>query len=145
MKNECIGIFNLLLRGERSALETYEKVLNNLDDAPHRNRLEQICSGHRAKVSELEDHITSLGGHPEVTSGTWGVVASVVQKVVNAIGDHTSVHALKEKEELSLRNYQASLDHVLAEPECSHLIQNCISAQRENLAKLENILAEKTA
>jgi uncharacterized protein (TIGR02284 family) len=143
MKSKCIETLNSLLRGERSALETYEGVIKNQDEGAPRVQLEQICSDHRDRVAELERHVISLGGKPGTSSGTWGVVASVVQTVANVIGDKTAVYSLKEGEELGLRSYESSLEDVSDEPECIHLINSCISAQRENLMKLQSILSEK--
>lgn len=145
MKKKCIETFNSLLRGERSALETYERVLEHLDEGVPRVKLEQICSAHRAKVAELERQVVSLGGIPGTSSGTWGLVASVVQTVANVIGDKSAVYSLKEGEELGLRSYQSSLKDVSDEQECVNLIKNCISAQRDNLMRLESMLSEKPA
>jgi hypothetical protein len=140
MKKECVETFNSLLRGERSALETYEKALATLDEGPHRIRLEQICAGHRERVADLEQHILSLGGSPEKGSGAWGVVASVVQTVANVMGDKTAVYSLKEGEEHGLRSYQSSLEHVADQPACVKLINSCISAQQANVSTLESML-----
>jgi len=140
MKDECVQTFNSLLRGERSALETYEKAIAKVDDGTQRACLEEICATHRSKVLDLERHVISLGGSPEKGSGTWGVVASAVQTVANVMGDKTAIYSLKEGEEHGLRSYQSSLEHVSDKPECVQLINDCISAQQKNVAVLEGIL-----
>ena len=140
MSNDCISTFNSLLRGERSAMETYEKASASVDHQADKIQIEELCAAHRAKVRELERHITSLGGTPDRTSGSWGVVASVVQTVANTIGDKAALYSLKEGEEHGLRSYKSALSDVAGKPKCVELINNCILAQQEHVAILDDLI-----
>jgi uncharacterized protein (TIGR02284 family) len=137
MEDSCIDTFNSLIRGERSAVETYEQALAKVGNRPEKESLAQIHSGHKTAVSELEKHVRSLGGQPSADSGAWGTFATTVQGIANLFGDSSALAALKQGEEHGLNDYKDALEQKTLKPECRSLISDCIANQQANITSLD--------
>lgn len=66
---ECIKICNSLLRGELSAIETYDQALEKYADTPAANELSRIRSDHSHAAARLATNVREMGGEPENESG----------------------------------------------------------------------------
>lgn len=137
---ECVKIFNGLLRGERSAVETYRSALEKVDEHPERTRLQTICNEHERSVSDLESHITGLGGTPDQDSGAWGTFANAVQNTAELFGDSSAVSALKQGEEHGRDDYQDALEKDCLLPECRTLVQRKLDETRQHIQSLDAVL-----
>lgn len=102
-----------LLRGEMSAVETYEKALEKVNGSPEGHKLRQIFADHSQAVGLLRDLLIRYEGEMPMSSGAWGTFAGVVQATANLLGDSTALKALKEGEEHGIKEYQRAL----ADPE----------------------------
>ena len=67
---------NEFLRGEMSAVETYQMALDKLEGASAaRDELIVNLKSHQDRVIALQDAIVALGGTPAKSSGPWGTFA----------------------------------------------------------------------
>jgi hypothetical protein len=111
-----IDQLNSFLRGEMSAVETYQMALEKLDTAsPARTELETCQRSHEQRVSLLRDQIVRLGGTPAKSSGPWGTFAKTIEGGARILGDKVAISALEEGEDHGLKDYKDDIDKLDAE------------------------------
>jgi Domain of unknown function (DUF2383) len=89
----CIDVCNRLLRGERSAIETYDQALEKYGSDPAAETLRRVRDEHARAVATLEENIRSMGGEPDREAGAWGVFANTVQSAANLFGTNSALEA----------------------------------------------------
>lgn len=101
---------NSFLRGELSAIETYQLALDKLDDiSTARDELLVNLKSHQDRAMMLQDAIIAAGGQPAESSGPWGVFAKVVERGARVLGDKATVAALEEGEDHGLKDYRVDV------------------------------------
>lgn len=109
-----ISTLNSLLRGELSAVETYNQAIKQLAQEPIRDLVENR-DDHARRIGILTQQVATLGGNPETSSGAWGSVAKLVEKSASLAGRKAILAALEEGEDRGLTDYRKasdSIDHV---------------------------------
>lgn len=108
--NSSVDTLNSLLRGEISAVETYDQALEKLrGDAAVATQLSECRSSHEERVELLREEITRLGGEPADGSGPWGAFAKLVEGGAKAFGRQAAIAALEEGEDHGLKQYRDDL------------------------------------
>jgi uncharacterized protein (TIGR02284 family) len=98
---------NSFLRGEISAVETYEMALEKLDEiSPTRDELMACLQSHQDRVQLLTEMIIDLGGEPAQSSGPWGVFAKTVEGGAKVLGEKATIAALEEGEDHGIEDYE---------------------------------------
>lgn len=140
MKHEhCISTCNSLLRGERSAVETYDQSIEKHQGNPTLAiALTEIRNEHSEAVSILEQNVRSMGGDPDTTSGAWGVLTGTLQGAANLIGSTPALEGLQQGEQFGINGYEAALKDENVMPDCKELIETkLLPPTREHLVILE--------
>jgi len=106
----AIAIFNTLLKGERSAVETYNETLEKFAGEPGVEQLQTIRDEHQKAVATLEQNIIALGGNPDEGSGVWGTFAVTMQSAANIFGRQSAFEVLKAGEESGRGYYEKALE-----------------------------------
>ncbi len=128
---------NRLLRGELSAVETYDQALEKVGGKVYASELERIRSEHQEAVSLLREQIRSFGGIADEGSGVWGLWAQTVEGAATLFGESTALKALREGEEHGLKEYHAILSDDELRPEFKQLLTERLEQrQREHIATL---------
>lgn len=105
-----VDTLNSLLRGEISAVETYDQALEKLDDdAAVSSQLRECRSSHEERVDILRREVTRLGGEPSDESGAWGTFAKLVEGSAKTFGKAAAIAALEEGEDHGLKQYRDEL------------------------------------
>ncbi|MCI5066244.1 PA2169 family four-helix-bundle protein [bacterium] len=139
---ECIQKCNELLRGELSAIETYEQALERIDEHPEATTLRRILTDHRRNAVALEKNVRGMGGEPATDSGMWGTFAKAVQGTAKIFGDSTAVTALKSGEKHGMEGYEKALESDEVKSECKTLIRTeLLPRQVEHISTLERVEA----
>jgi rubrerythrin len=107
--HECIDVCNSLLRGELSAIETYNQALEKFDSETERSALRSIQNDHQNSASRLRDHIIEMGAEPAAESGAWGTFAKAVEGTAKMLGESPALAALKQGEEHGIDEYEEAL------------------------------------
>lgn len=98
---------NEIIRGEISATEAYEQVMEKVTDFPERKRLKEFYSEHNKAVSfwraQSQDEV------PEKSSSVWGTVVEAFVGTSKILGEDVALKALKTGEEYGLSNYEKML------------------------------------
>ena len=113
-----------LLRGEVSAVDTYELALRWTRDPALRRVLWELQGEHDERVRLLRSKLHELAAEPGDGSGGWGAFAELVQASADLLGDTTAVSALLEGEEHGLRLYQKAVDE--GEPVVRDLVRTVL-------------------
>jgi len=133
---------NRLLRGELSAVETYQQALESVSDSQAVTELERISSEHAQAVSLLREEIRHFGGIADESSGAWGLWAQAVEGTAKVFGDTAALRALKEGEEHGLKEYQAIMDDPDLLPELKSLLTERLQLrQKEHIEALNRCMA----
>ncbi len=100
-----ITALNTLLRGELSAVETYDQAIAQLTAEPDATLTEnRDCHANRLPV--LRQHIAALGGTADGSSGLWGTWAKLVERGASVLGRTSIIAALEEGEDVGLTDYR---------------------------------------
>lgn len=138
-----IDRLNSFLRGEISAVETYQLALAKFDHiSTVRDELLVNLKSHQDRVMMLQDAIRELDGEPTEDSGSWGTLAKTVERSASAFGEKAAVMALEEGEDHGLADYNDDLDD-LGDRERQLVTDRLLPAQqrtRARLSELENRL-----
>lgn len=141
--DRCVDQLNSLLRGEISAVETYEQAIEKVDDehASDATALRAIAQEHGEAAQSLRDEIRRLGAEADDSSGAWGAWAKTVEAAAKLFGDASALKALKEGEEHGLKDYREALDD-LDEPSRNLVSTRLIPNQVRHIAVLDGMIAK---
>ncbi|HET6572236.1 MAG TPA: DUF2383 domain-containing protein [Fimbriiglobus sp.] len=138
---QAVDALNPLLRGELSAVETYDQSLSKFEEYPAAaQELRRIRDDHRETAQLLREHVAKFGGTPAGGSGVWGGFAQAVTGTAKLLGPDTTLSALTKGEEHGAREYADVLEKGELPAECRDLIRNRLLPRcREHLANLDSI------
>lgn len=136
-------VLNKLLRGELSAVETYDQALEKFDDDDTVRQLADIRNEHAAVVQVLTEHIMAYGVEPERNSGLWGSFVQAVTSAAKLLGPQSVIVALHEGEEHGILGYENAMNNTELSYECLMLIhRDLIPIGNKHVATLERLLRE---
>ena len=115
---------NSLLRGELSAVETYDQAMTKFDGQPTQTDLRRIREQHAAAAATLRQKVTHFGGKPSESSGAWGAFATAVTGAAKVFGPATALSALKQGEEHGIGEYEDALTNEQIDPGCKDVIRS---------------------
>ncbi|MFO0850550.1 MAG: demethoxyubiquinone hydroxylase family protein [Gemmataceae bacterium] len=133
---------NSLLRGELSAIETYEQGIQKLEKYPAAaQELRRVRDEHREHARVLREHVSKHGGTPAESSGVWGSFTAAVTGAAAVLGPETTIAALKRGEEVGIADYERAIDQPTLPAECKELIAaRLLPRSRDHLASLDSVL-----
>jgi uncharacterized protein (TIGR02284 family) len=100
---------NSFLRGELSAIETYEQCISKITDGNTIAQLSALKESHRMRASLLADRVRSLGGDAADASGVWGSVAKLFEGTAKVFGQSAAISALEEGEDHGRHDYRKDI------------------------------------
>jgi uncharacterized protein (TIGR02284 family) len=138
--DRTIDQLNSLLRGEISAVETYEQAITKVDDehASDATALRAIAQEHGEHAQALREEIRRLGGEADDSSGAWGAWAKTVEGTAKLFGDTSALKALKEGEEHGLKDYEDADD--IDETARGLIMTRLIPAQQRHIETLDGMI-----
>jgi hypothetical protein len=105
-----IDQLNSFLRGELSAVETYDQALQKLStEAAIASPLQSSRTSHQRRVELLRSEIRKMGGEPAESSGAWGSFAKLVEGGAKLFGKKAAIAALEEGEDHGRDDYARDL------------------------------------
>ncbi len=110
--NKNIDQLNSFLRGERSAVEAYQKAMAKIEDGPIRAQLQSVSESHQKRVEALTARISGLGGTPAVSSGAWGAMTGAIEDTAAAFSQKAAIAALESGEDHGLHDYQRDIPNL---------------------------------
>jgi len=114
---------NSFLRGEISAVETYNQAIKKLGSEPSiSSKLEGARNSHQQRVEVLREEISRLGGEPAEGSGVWGAFARLTEGGAQVLGKQAAIAALEEGEDHGRDDYKRDIEDL--SPEGRRLVQS---------------------
>lgn len=139
---QSVEQLNRLLRGELSAIETYEQALQRVKDLSTKDTLRRLAEDHRAAADILRQQVALAGGTPDQSSGAWGVWARTVEGTASMLGETTALKALKEGEEHGLKEYQdVAADESIAYSARNLIASDLLTRQRQHIGVLDRVMS----
>jgi len=136
----CVFVCNKLLRGEISAIESYQEALGKFEHSADIDSLQQILEDHRKSADALRDHIAAMGATPDTDSGAWGNFAQTVTSAAGLLGQSPVVSALIQGEEHGIREYEEALNDRDVMNEVKIVFRDTLIPRlQKHIALLENI------
>ncbi|HTK74344.1 MAG TPA: DUF2383 domain-containing protein [Gemmataceae bacterium] len=132
---------NRLVRGELSAIETYQQALGKMRDAPEATELQAIEADHRSAVRALKDQVLQSGGTPDDHSGAWGAWAKFVEGTARIFGNTAALEALRQGEQHGIKEYERAMEAEELAAETSKLIRSKLLPQAQShIAVLDRLI-----
>ncbi|HRO68326.1 MAG TPA: DUF2383 domain-containing protein [Pseudobdellovibrionaceae bacterium] len=132
---------NKILRGELSAIEAYDQVLESFSEEPETSLLLHFRTEHEDSVRQLKPMVQHEGHEPSEDSGVWGTVVAAVVGTGKLFGNHAALVALKEGEERGLEDYESLLQEDELGAEDRDVIRNKLIPRQEKHIALLNQMA----
>jgi uncharacterized protein (TIGR02284 family) len=133
---------NELIRGERSAVETYQQAFAKVGNDPRVQDLRPLFADHEQAVRLLTDKVQACGAKPSVDSGAWGTWAETVMGTAKFFGDRAALGALKQGEEHGIKQYEDALQSETLDASARSIIQNqLLPQQRAHVVALDRIIS----
>ena len=136
---ECVDKLNGLLKGERSACETYRQALEKTEDAKIKSVLQSNFACHSGRVESLSSAISQSGGQPVDSSGAWGAFAKLMEGGAKVFGDKASISILEEGEDKGLKDYKTLATDSNAEAEVRATISKLMPMQEGTHRKMADL------
>jgi len=122
---------NEFLRGELSAVETYDLALNKVKTGDLATALRQLRDAHDERVGILRQKLRELAADPSESSGAWGAFAKAIQAGADLFGNGVAIAALEEGEDHGMKMYTDALS--VKEPVLLDLVNSkLLPAQRKS-------------
>ncbi len=132
---------NSVLRGELSAVETYEQAIPKFDDMNIRSVLSHIRDEHTQAVELLRSHLRDMGAEPSDSSGSWGTFASTVTGAAKMLGPQTTLGALKQGEEYGIGTYEGMLEDQDVPVACKDILRDELLPRcRDHVRALDSMI-----
>jgi len=139
---KVIKTLNSLLRGECSAVESYEQALPLFKGQPQESGILRLRDDHWKVVDLLQQHVIEHGGQPALSSKPWGFLTAAVTGAAKLIGRHTTLKALMLGEEHGIHTYENALENDELPEECQQIIADYLLPQAfRHQDNLEMLLA----
>lgn len=139
-KDKVVSALNQLLRGELSAVETYQQALSRIGEDKGAAELRRLLQAHQEAAGVLRSHVEQHGGKPETGSGAWGAFAKAVEGAAKLLGNKAALHALDAGEKHGINDYEKALQELPAD--CRAVIETRLLPQaRSHLPVLDGLLA----
>ena len=133
-----IEALNSLLRGELSAVETYDQAREKFTHQPYVQVLDRVREEHRDSVAVLRGKIRDCGGEPSESSGPWGTFAQAVTGTAKVMGPVSVLATLKHGEEHGISEYEKVIADEDISEDCKDLVQSHLLPKcRQHLMSLE--------
>lgn len=130
-----------LIRGEISAVESFDTVINKVKDTSELTKLSELRQDHMRAVENLKKFAAGEVEGKTDSSGPWGTFTTAFAGGASFFGDKAAINALKVGEQHGLNEYQEALADDGIRPEVKELIRSeLIPNQERHLAVIENYL-----
>ena len=143
MPTQTESTLNSRLRGELSAMETYQQALTKVGDEPGAEELRRIHREHREAANTLRQHVRDHGAMPSHGSGVWGAFAKAMESMAKLFGDRSAVCTLREGEKQGRDMYNNALKDANVSQDCKTLISSHLLPQTEEHIKTLDRIIEK--
>jgi uncharacterized protein (TIGR02284 family) len=127
-----------LIRGEMSAVSTYNQVLEKVKDKDERKTLNNFKQHHQTAVEKLKKLATQDVQEDTRSTGAWGAFTKTWTGGAKLFGDKAAMRALKQGEEHGIDEYEEALKDENISSEVKDLIRSDLLPKQQNHLKKLN-------
>ncbi|NLE88793.1 MAG: DUF2383 domain-containing protein [Myxococcales bacterium] len=120
---------NSFLRGELSAVQSYDQCLEKIESPQLGDTLRELRQSHLERARLLEQKVSQLGGKPSKDTGAWGGFAKLVERGATAFGEKAAIMALEEGEDHGRDDYKRDIGALSAE--CQAFVRGRIMPEQQ--------------
>lgn len=134
---------NKILRGELSAVESYNHVIKKYAEEESisvLNVLRRIRDEHEYACVKLRQVVKSEGAIPSEESGPWGGFVAALLRTASLTGENGAIRLLRTGEEHGLNLYEEALDLKLSQEEINLIREVLIPKQESHILALDQLL-----
>ncbi len=141
---EDLEQLNSFLRGELSAVESYQRCLERFGDSSTAAEFRDLKDSHETRVRLLAERIARLGGKPATGSGAWGGVVKWIEKGAARLGDRALGDALERGERHGQADYLRDMRRL--SPDTRRFVADrVLPEQQRSLARVRQLKAQVAA
>ena len=126
---QSIEQLNSFLRGEISAVETYQQAMDTVKTPASRTQLQQCEQSHKQRVQSLKERIIAKGGTPSEGGGAWAAFAKTITGGATLIGEKAAIQALEAGEDHGLADYRKDIDKL--DPDLRQFVSSQLLPEQE--------------
>lgn len=135
---------NKILRGEISAVTSYEQVIPTFKEESERFRLTGIRNEHDLIVEKLKMLVEHSRFAPDEVSGVWGALVATFVGAAKLMGHTVALKALQEGEEHGLKLYYEALDLNLTTEEREIIANEIIPTLNRHVTSIESMIKDQS-
>lgn len=135
---------NKILRGEISAVTSYEQVIPTFKEENERFRLTGIRNEHDLIVEKLKELVEQSRFAPDEVSGVWGAAVATLVGAANLMGRTVALKTLQEGEEHGLKLYHEALNLNLTHEERIMIANEIIPTLKRHVASIESMIKDQS-
>ena len=137
---EHAAALNSLLRGELSAIESYEYALNRFEGESQEFALHRIAKNHRHAAAALRWQVLAQGGEPTRESRPWEYFNSIKPGTPASERFRDVLVALRRGEEYAMEAVKETANSELPSEDCFRmLVDQLLPQTRAHLSALEHL------
>lgn len=130
-----------LIRGEMSAVKTYDQVIAKIKDEKEVEKLKAIRDNHQNAVDKLKTHASKDVKEDAQSTGVWGTFTKAWTGGAKLFGDNAALKALSQGEEHGIREYKEALNDENVRPEVKQMIRTqFLPKQEKHLETLKTFM-----
>jgi hypothetical protein len=134
MSRRSLAQLGSFLRGELSAIGTYQMALSRLAESRYTAALREALASHERRAELLKSHILAGGGMPSESSGIWGAFAKLYEGSMAMFGEKPAINALESGEDHGIADFKRGLDEL--DPICLDFMEREIMPEQERTHRL---------
>lgn len=130
-----------LIRGEMTAVKTYDTALEKVKDEKEAAKLKKIREDHVNAVSKLKTFANKDVKEDTTSAGPWGAFATAYTSGAKLFGNEAALKALQQGEEHGINEYKEALEDDKIKPELKQMIKTqFLPKQEEHIKTLKTFM-----
>lgn len=136
-KDKAIGTFTKdsvdkleeCLRGEHSAVETYDLAVKHIKNQEAINTLKQVRESHNRRANLIRERLRTAGSEPTRSATVWSGFGRIVQAGTDFFADKSAFTALLEGEDRCVKMYTVGIEK--CDPDTRRFIETDLRQEQE--------------
>ncbi len=133
------SLVNHFVQQEHAAVDSYNHVIESVEDPVTRASLELLRNGHQHTIEQMSTFLSALGCEPDTEGGILQELGNFAESLTAKLTQSSAVSSLLEEEEQLLQNYQSALASDKLNRAENALLLERVEHQQSVVSTLENL------
>ncbi len=139
MDSQTASLVNHFVQQESAAVDSYNHVIESVEDPVTRASLELLRNGHQHTIEQMSTFLSALGCEPDTEVGFLQELGNLAETLTAKLTQNTPVTNLLAEEEQLLQNYQSALASDKLNRAENALLLERVEHQQSVVSTLENL------